>query len=59
MRKIPLILLGALLAAFAVAAPLPYDDSADAKAAVKQALAAAKQSRTPVFVIFGANWCED
>ena len=51
MRKIPLILLGALLAAFAVAAPLPYDDSADAKAAVKQALAAAKQSRTPVFVI--------
>ena len=59
MRKIPLILLGALLAAFAVGAPLPYDESADAKAAVRQALAAAKESRTPVFVIFGANWCED
>ena len=54
MRKIPLILLGALLAAFAVGAPLPYDESADAKAAVQQALAAAKQSRTPAFVIFGA-----
>ena len=36
MRKIPLILLGALLAAFAVGAPLPYDESADAKAAVQQ-----------------------
>ena len=59
MRKIPLILLGALLAASAVGAPLPYDETADAKAAVRQALAAAKQSRTPVFVIFGANWCED
>src|SRR5205814_8483612 len=59
MRKIPLILLGALLAAFAVGAPLPYDESADAKAAVQQALAAAKKSRGPVFVIFGANWCED
>ena len=49
----------ALLAAMATAAPLPYDESADAKAAVQQALAAAKESRVPVFVIFGANWCED
>src|SRR6266853_1638354 len=59
MRKPFLLLLGALLAAIAVAAPLPYDESADAKAAVQQALAAAKESRIPVFVIFGANWCED
>src|SRR5437879_10022686 len=59
MRKPLLLLLGALLAAFAVAAPLPYDESADAKAAVQQALAAAKESRIPVFVLFGANWCED
>ena len=57
MRK--LLVLGALLAAVATAAPLPYDESADAKAAVQQALAAAKESRVPVFVIFGANWCED
>jgi len=56
MRK-PLLLLGALLSAFAMAAPLPYDESADAKAAVQRALAAAKESRTSVFVIFGANWC--
>ena len=59
MRKLLLLLLGALLAAFAIAAPLPYDESADAKADVRQALAAAKERRIPVFVIFGANWCED
>ena len=59
MRKPLLLVLGALLAAFAVAAPLPYDESADAKAAVRQALGTAKKSQVPVFVIFGANWCED
>src|SRR5712692_8558348 len=59
MRKRFLLLLGALFAAFSVAAPLPYDESADAKAAVQRALSAAKESRIPVFVIFGANWCED
>ncbi len=58
MRK-PLLLLGALLTVSAMAAPLPYDESADAKAAVQQALSAAQESRVPVFVIFGANWCED
>src|SRR5258707_15061722 len=58
MRK-PLLLLAALLATAAIAAPLPYDESADAKADVRQALAAAKERRIPVFVIFGANWCED
>ena len=57
-NSIPLVL-AALLATVAIAAPLPYDESADAKAAVKQALAAAKESRIPVFLIFGANWCED
>jgi protein disulfide-isomerase len=51
--------LAALVCATAVAAPLPYDESADARAEVKAALAAAKASRVPVLVIFGANWCED
>jgi protein disulfide-isomerase len=54
-----LLFLTALLAAMATAAPLPYDESADARMAVQHALAAAKESRVPVFVIFGANWCED
>ena len=54
-----LFLLAGLLAAVVQAAPLPYDESADAKAAVKQALSAAKVNQVPVLVIFGANWCED
>ena len=41
------------------AAPLPYDEAADAKAALQQALGAAKREQRPVLVIFGANWCED
>lgn len=53
----------ALLFVFAVtlahAAPLPYDEKADANADVERALAAAKASGTPVLVIFGANWCPD
>ncbi len=48
-----------LMSSLALAAPLPYDESADAKAAVQQALAAAKASNRPVLLIFGANWCED
>src|SRR6266542_4318173 len=54
------ILLAAALLAMAVhAAPLPYDETADAKADIKQALSAAKSSQVPVLVIFGANWCQD
>jgi thioredoxin 1 len=40
-------------------APLAYDETADAKAQVQQALAAGKSAKLPVLVIFGANWCED
>ena len=47
--------MGAALAA----APLPYDEAADAKAQVGQALAAAHAQRKPVLIVFGANWCED
>ncbi len=31
----------------------------DTPRSLSQALAAAKRSQVPVFVIFGANWCED
>jgi thioredoxin 1 len=41
------------------AAPLPYDESADAKAVLHQALAQAKMDHVPVLLILGANWCED
>ncbi len=57
MRK--LLLLMALAASAALAAPLPYDEGADARADVKHTLAEAKAHNMPVLVIFGANWCED
>jgi thioredoxin 1 len=50
---------GALLATMVHAAPLPYDETADAKADVQRALSAAQSSGMPVLVIFGANWCAD
>lgn len=53
------LLFCAILSTVAVAAPLPYDESADAKAAVQQALVAAKASHVPVLLILGANWCKD
>ncbi len=54
-----LILLAAGCFGIAVAVPLPYNDAADAKADLRQALAEAGQSQLPVLVVFGANWCED
>lgn len=53
------VLLLALAATLAGAASLPYDEAADAKTALQQALLAAKATQRPVLVIFGANWCED
>lgn len=55
-----------LIAAFAsaaitavAAAPLPYDEAADPKTDLRNALASAASAKRPVLVIFGANWCED
>ena len=48
-----------LLLGVAVAAPLPYNEAADAKADVRQALSAAQATKRPVLLVFGANWCED
>ena len=36
-----------------------YDESADAKAEVKAAVAAAANDSRQVLVVFGANWCGD
>lgn len=54
-----LFLIALLLAACSPKTPGPYDERADAKAALQLALAAAKAANQPVFVVFGANWCED
>lgn len=57
--RIPMFLTGLLLSGAVLAADLPYDEKADAPAAVQHALAEAKAAHVPVLVIFGANWCED
>jgi len=52
-----LLALFCLAALTASAADKPYNESADARQDIKQALATA--TNTPVMVIFGANWCPD
>jgi len=47
------------LAAVAAAADNPYDENADAKLEIKQALTQATVSNTPIIIVFGANWCPD
>ncbi|MBI4998242.1 MAG: thioredoxin family protein [Rhodocyclales bacterium] len=54
-----LFLIALLLAACSPKAPGPYDERADARAALQSAQAAAAAANQPVFVVFGANWCED
>jgi len=56
-RLLPALLLG--LAFAAQAADRPYDETADAKAALRTALAEAATANRPLLVIFGANWCTD
>lgn len=54
-----LMLLWAACAAAVGAAPLPYDESADARAEIRSALAAVGKGPRRVLIVFGANWCED
>ena len=57
-----LLLLPTLLFAFVFAchaADGPYDESANAKAQIKDALAQSATSGMPVLLVFGANWCAD
>lgn len=53
------ILAAVILASVVKTRSKPYDESADAKVVLQTALAAAKTDHKPVFVIFGANWCDD
>jgi len=43
----------------AAAQEKPYNESADAKADIQQALIQSEKAKTPVLVVFGANWCGD
>jgi thioredoxin 1 len=58
MRRIVFCMLAGI-SAVALAAPRPYDESADAKADVQHALSSAASNHLPVLIVFGANWCED
>lgn len=46
-------------AAMVTAADSPYNETADAKLEIKQALTQGATNKTPVIVVFGANWCGD
>ena len=58
MHRRPLLLWAASAAAVG-AAPLPYDESADARAAIRAALGAVGAGPRRVLIVFGATWCED
>jgi thioredoxin 1 len=59
-RTVGALLVGVSLFGLAVHAAEPaYNETADAKAEVRQALADASQAKVPVLVVFGANWCGD
>ncbi len=47
------------LAISATAADNPYNETADAKLEIKQALTQAATTKTPIIIVFGANWCGD
>ncbi|MEY2690277.1 MAG: hypothetical protein RL375_4477 [Pseudomonadota bacterium] len=54
-----LVLSALVLPMLACTAPLPYNEAADARAEVQQALATARAAGRSVLLIFGANWCKD
>lgn len=58
-RLISVCALGFALNTAHADAARPYDEAADAPAAVTKALAQAQSSNKKVLVIFGANWCKD
>ena len=49
----------AFLTISATAAETPYNETADAKADIQQALTQAAAKQNEVIVVFGANWCGD
>lgn len=49
----------AFLAVGATAADNPYNENADAKLEIRQASTQAAATKTPIIVVFGANWCGD
>ncbi|WP_269532436.1 thioredoxin family protein [Chitinimonas sp. BJYL2] len=52
-------LIAMLASAMVLASEQPYDEQADARADLKQALIRARAQQKPVLIVFGANWCGD
>jgi protein disulfide-isomerase len=59
MRRLLGSIAAVTLALGAAAAELPYNESANASADLRTALAAARADRNDVLLVFGANWCPD
>ena len=57
--KILNILFYMFLAVATTAADSPYNETADSKLEIKQALTQGATTNTPVIIVFGANWCGD
>ena len=53
------LLAGLFFAQAVLADALPYDEKADAKVGIEQALSAAQHDGKQVLLVFGANWCKD
>jgi len=53
------LFLFAFLAVAATTTDNPYDEAANAKLQIKQALTEAAPTKTPIIIVFGANWCPD
>jgi len=58
MKMFPTLVL-ACLAMAATAAGAPYNETADAKLEIRQALAKGATNQTSIIIVFGANWCGD
>lgn len=52
-------LLFACFTVTATAADNPYNEAADAKLEIRQALTNAATAKIPIILVFGANWCGD
>jgi len=59
MRSILALVIALTFSLAASAATGPYDEAADSRGEIKAALAAAKDAKVAVLVVFGANWCGD
>ena len=59
LRPLLTMLCALSLSSALLAAPAPYDETADANAQVAAAQKQSAQSKKPLLLLFGANWCGD